>query len=99
MATKEIEVIAYCDELLSTNEADGTQLRKVIAVLPKHVWVYILTYTIEKGKRITLPYDCKTLSKALTYLTRAVDSNTSVYSYEIFGETIKKEVENVEKSE
>ena len=94
MATKEIDIISYCDELVSTNESEGTQVRKVIAVLPKHVWVYILTYTIEKGKRISLPYDCRNLTKALTYLSRAIDSNDSVISYEMFGETIKKEDKN-----
>ena len=91
MATKEIEVLTYCDELVTTNESEGTQLRKVIAVLPKHVWVYILTYTIEKGKRIALPYDCKNLGKALLYLDRAVESNDAISSYELFGETVQKE--------
>lgn len=97
MATKEIEILTYCDELVSTNEQDGTQLRKVIAVMPKHVWVYILTYTIEKGKRIALPYDCKTLSKAFMYLDRAVDTNDAIISYELFGETVKKEGKRGEK--
>lgn len=95
MATTEIQVLAYCDELVSTNEQEGTQLRKVIAVMPKHVWVYVLTYTVEKGKRIQLPYDCPTISKAITYLSRAVETNNSILSYEIFGETVRKEKKDV----
>lgn len=94
MATKEIEILSYCDELVSTNESEGTQLRKVIAVLPKHVWVYILTYTIEKGKRISLPYDCRDLTKALIYLNRAIENNDSVLTYEMFGEVIRKEAKS-----
>lgn len=85
---KDISVLGYCEETVSVTET--TQVKKVIAVLPKHVWVYICTYEIEKGKRLSLPYDCKDLNSALKYLTRAVESNDSVISYELFGETVVK---------
>lgn len=88
MAKKQVDVLTYCEEFI--DETTSSQTKKVIAVLPNHVWVYILTYEIEKGKKIQLPYDCDNLADALKYLNRAVESNNSVISYELFGETVVK---------
>lgn len=90
MSKRQIEVLTYCEEVVSTDDLAGTQVKKVIAVLPNHVWVYILTYTIEKGKRIVLPYECENLADALKFLNRAVETNNSVISYELFGDTVVK---------
>lgn len=97
MASKDMEVFGYCDKLYMIDETNNTQVRKVIAVLPNHVWVYILTYTTDNGKRITLPYECKSLKEAISYLAKIVERSENVISYEIFGDTVvKKEAKSGE---